>query len=101
MAAGLLSVRPAMSSFEPEKKYTVRAVDAPSACGNVHEAPVSRVTNQIARSASWFAAHESGGGAGGCAPSSAPATIVTSTPAAGRCRGTSLSQNIVKYGAAN
>ena len=69
--------------------------------GSVHDAPRSSVMSQIASSASACAAHESGGGAGGFAPSSAPATTVISTPAAGRCRGTSLSQNIVKYGAAN
>ena len=69
--------------------------------GSVHFAPGASEINQIATSASAFAAHESGGGAGAFEPSSSPATSVTSTPSAGRYRGTSRSQNIVKYGAAN
>ena len=79
----------------------MRAVRASLTGGSVQDAPWSSVMSQIASSASGFAAHESGGGAGGSAPASAPAMTVTSTPAAGRCLGTSRSQNIVKYGAAN
>src|SRR5262245_4083483 len=101
IAADFDNALPSISSLGPEKKYSVRAVRAPFAGGTVHFAPGSSVISQIASSASGFAAHESGGGAGGCAPSSAPATSVTSTPAAGRTRGMSLSQSIVKYGAAN
>src|SRR5688572_18545166 len=101
IAECFVSARPSISSLPPTKKYRVRAVQSPLAGGSVHFAPCSSVISQIARSASGFAAQESGGGLGGVASSRAPATTVTSIPGAGRARGTSLSQNIVKYGAAN
>src|SRR6185503_4132673 len=101
MAAGFATPRPAIARLAPLKKYNVRTVRGSLAGGNVHSASASSVTSQMASSASGFAAQESGGGVGGCASASAPATTVISTPGAGLWRGTSRSQNIVKYGAAN
>ena len=78
-------------------------VEASPAGGTSHDAPGSSAIDQMATSASGLAAHELGGGASGCSPSSAPAitVIVTVRPLASRwtARGMSWSQNIVKYGA--
>ena len=71
-----------------------------AAAGSVHCAPGDMVMVQMATSASGRAAHEFGGGAGGAASPSLPATTVTSVvrPPASRatCRGTWSFHNIVK-----
>src|SRR5262245_60088442 len=83
----------------PAKTCSARLLWASRAGGTTHDAPASIAIDQIATSDSSLAAHEWGGGASGCASASAPAMTVTSTPENWR-RGMSLSQSIVKYGAA-